>query len=47
LGGFGCPSRSGCVERDLQVGLDLGVVGREDAVTGIGRFSVDGLTARR
>ena len=33
------------VEGDLEVGLDLGVVGRQDAVTGVGGLAVDGLAA--
>ena len=35
----------GCLQRGLEVGLDLGVVGRHDPVTGIGRRAVDGLAA--
>ena len=31
------------VEGDLEVGLDLGVVRREDAVAGVGRLAMDGL----
>ena len=40
-------SRSGGrgVERDLEVGLDLGVVRGEDPVTGVRRLAVDGLAA--
>ena len=34
------------VEGDLEVRLDLGVVGREDAVAGVGRLAMDGLAAR-
>ena len=33
------------VERRLEVGLDLGVVGGEDAVAGVRRLAVDGLAA--
>ena len=33
------------VERRLEIGLDLGVVGREDAVAGVGRLAVDRLAA--
>ena len=33
------------VEGDLQVRLDLGVVGRQDAVARVGRLTVDGLAA--
>jgi hypothetical protein len=39
----GAALRSGCVERRLEVRLDLGVVRGEDAVPGIGRLTVDGL----
>ena len=39
------PLRGGRVERGLEVGLDLGVVGGEDAVAGVGRLAVDGLAA--
>src|SRR3954462_2679138 len=35
----------GCLERGLEVGLDLGVVGGEDAVPGVGGLTVDGLAA--
>jgi hypothetical protein len=37
--------RRGCMERLLEVGLDLGVVGGEDAVTGVGGLPVDGAPA--
>src|SRR3954463_13207488 len=35
------------LERRLEIGLDLGVVGGEDAMTGVRRLSVDGLPAFR
>ena len=38
-------SGRGRVEGDLEVGLDLGVVGRQDAVAGVGELAVDGLAA--
>jgi len=31
----------GCLECGLEIGLDLGVVGGEDAVAGVGRLAVD------
>ena len=37
--------RGGRIERDLQVGLHLGVVGGQDAVAGVGGLTVDGLAA--
>jgi hypothetical protein len=33
------------VERHLEVGLDLGVVRRENAMAGVGRLAMDGLAA--
>ena len=33
------------LERRLEIGLDLGVVGGEDAMAGVGRVAVDGLAA--
>ena len=35
------PLRRRCVEGLLEVRLDLGVVGSEDAVAGVGRLAVD------
>jgi hypothetical protein len=35
------------VEGGLEVGLDLGVIRREDAVAGVRRFAMDGLAPRR
>ena len=39
--------RGGRVERGLEIGLDLGVVGGEDAVAGVRGLAVDGLAALR
>jgi hypothetical protein len=42
LGGLGLDTQRGWrVERLLEVGLDLGVIGGEDAVAGVGRLPVD------
>ena len=38
-------SGRGRVERGLEVGLDLGVIGGEHAMAGVGRLAVDGLAA--
>ncbi len=43
----GIPGRGRGVERDLEVGLDLGVVGRQHAMAGVGLLAVDGLAALR
>ena len=37
--------RGGRVEGDLEIGLDLGIVGREHTVAGVGDLAVDGLAA--
>ena len=51
LGGVGPVGRGAVrgrgVEGGLEVGLDLGVVGGEDAVAGVRRLAVDGLAALR
>ena len=39
--------RAGRLERGLEIGLDLGVVGSQDAMAGVRRFAVDGLAAIR
>jgi hypothetical protein len=38
------PNRCGRVEGDLEIGLNLGIVRRQDAVAGIRRLAVDCLT---
>ena len=43
--GLGRSLGAGCLERRLEVGLDLGVVGGEDPVAGVGDLAVDGLAA--
>jgi hypothetical protein len=45
--GNGRAVRRGGVERRLEIGLDLGVVGGEHAVPCIGRLAVDGLAPLR
>ena len=42
---LGCARRRRRVERNLEIGLDLGVVGCEHPVAGVGRLTVDGLPA--
>ena len=39
------PFRGRGSERDLEIGLDLRIIGREDAVTGVGGLTMDGLAA--